>query len=162
MSKYSQGTYEVKNRDKYIGAGKYGRGADGNPVYKSSWERVMMEFLDGNSNIIKWGYEIMSIPYFNPITRKKSNYWPDFFVQYVDKTGATRIDMLEVKPRSQVTLESARTKKDKLSVVQNTAKWEAAMAFAKMKGIRFRVVDEEQIFHTKPKRISKPRIPRRR
>ena len=33
-------------------------------------------------------------------------------------------------------------------VVLNQAKWEAANAYAKQNRIRFRVVSEEQLFHT--------------
>lgn len=155
MGKYAQGTYNVVNTDKYVGN-------DGNPKYKSSWEKSMMEFLDGNSNILKWGYEVLSIPYMNPLTHKKSNYYPDFLVQYIDKAGTTRVDLIEVKPSSQVTLENARTKKDQLSVILNTAKWEAAMAYSKMQGMSFRVIDESQIFHTQKKRVKSPRIPRKK
>ena len=147
MAKWTQGIYEVKNIKKYVGSNS--------PKYKSSWERTMMAFLDSNDNILKWGYETMSIPYINPFTKKRSSYWPDFFVQYIDKSGKTRVDILEVKPSTQVTLENAITKKDQLAVILNAAKWEAATSFSKMKGISFRIVDETQIFHTQKKRIKK-------
>ena len=56
--------------------------------------------------------------------------------------------MVEVKPKSQTTMENAgRSQAKKKQVVINMAKWEAANAYAKQRKIRFRVVDEEQLFH---------------
>ena len=50
---------------------------------------------------------------------------------------------------AQSTLEAAgKSMGKKKQVVLNQAKWEAANAYAKQNRIRFRVVSEEQLFHT--------------
>ena len=56
--------------------------------------------------------------------------------------------MVEVKPMSQTTMESAgRSQAKKKQVIINMAKWEAANAYAKQRRIKFRVVSDEQLFH---------------
>ena len=74
---------------------------------------------------------------------------PDFFIVYQDKNGKKHAEMVEVKPKSQTTMENAgRSQAKKKQVVINMAKWEAANAYAKQRKIRFRVVSEEQLFHS--------------
>ena len=66
----------------------------------------------------------------------------------VDKNGKKHAEMIEVKPMAQTTMEKAgRSLAKKKQVVINTAKWEAASAYAKQRRIHFRVVSEEQLFH---------------
>jgi hypothetical protein len=160
MGQWAQGPYAVKNKDKFAGRK--------NPIYKSSWERTFMQYLDETPSIQRWSYEPFPIPYVHPLTHKRSNYWPDFLVQYIDKNGQSHVDLIEVKPASQVTLEGAgNSKKAQADVVVNTAKWEAAVHYAKMKGMTFKIVDETQIYVSKQKRKLKPRntksrVPRRR
>ena len=49
-------------------------------------------------------------------------------------------------------MESARSQRDKLMVIVNTAKWAAAQNWAERNGIKFRVLSENEIFHQgKPK-----------
>ena len=74
MAKFRQGTYEVKNTNKYVGKGK--------PRYRSGWEFTFMMFLDSNDNVINWASEPVSIPYRHPLTGKMTMYVPDFIVTY--------------------------------------------------------------------------------
>jgi hypothetical protein len=92
----------------------------------------------------------------HPFTGKITNYVPDFMVQYEDKNGKTRVELIEVKPKSQTVIEEARGRGDKMATQVNAVKWEAASAWAKSKGIHFKVITEDQIFN-KPKRTTKPR-----
>jgi hypothetical protein len=75
-------------------------------------------------------------------------YVPDFFINYVDKTGKQHAELIEVKPHKQTSLENAgRSKHSQAHAVLNMAKWEAARAWCKQQGIFFRVVSENDIFH---------------
>ena len=56
-------------------------------------------------------------------------------------------ECIEIKPRGQ-TLKDAKTQGEKYQAVINMAKWEAASAYAKQRKIKFRVVSEEQLFHS--------------
>ena len=141
MAKFAQGRFNMKNPDKYVG-GK-------TPLYRSSWEFAFMKFCDESPSISKWASESIKIPYRHPFTGKYTVYVPDFFIVYQDKNGRKHAEMVEVKPMSQTTMESAgRSMAKKKQVVINMAKWEAANAYAKQRKIRFRVVSEEQLFHS--------------
>ena len=120
-SYYSQGQYVVQNPEKYVGTKK--------PFARSSWETAFMRFCDGHPNIVKWASENVKIPYRHPFTGKYTVYVPDFFIVYQDKNGRKHAEMVEVKPMSQTTMESAgKSQAKKKQVVINMAKWEAANA----------------------------------
>jgi len=140
MSKYAQGQYFIKNQEKYLG--------NGTPKYRSSWEYNFMMFCDNNPGIVGWASESIRIPYMNPFTGKKSNYIPDFLIQYVDKNGKKHVELLEIKPLSQMTMEGAgKSSRNKAAVVLNQAKWQAAQAFCKSQGITFKILSERDLFH---------------
>jgi hypothetical protein len=105
------------------------------------------QFCDSNDNIIQWASESIQIPYRNPLTNKQTIYVPDFLVVYRDKTGATRAELIEIKPSSQTSLTEARSNRDKAAVVLNTAKWQAANAWCKRAGVQFRIITERDMFH---------------
>lgn len=154
MSKFSQGSYLVKNTEKYQGVGL--------PTYRSSWELKFMELCDNNPSITMWASESIRIPYRHPFTGKMTNYVPDFLVQYTNAAGEQKVELVEIKPASQTTLEGAKNRRDQTAVHINAAKWQAATEFCKQRGIFFRVINEDSIFQTKKKRIAKPRIPKRK
>jgi hypothetical protein len=72
---------------------------------------------------------------------------PDFLIVYQDKNGKQHGEVIEIKPTSQTVLESAKSSRDKAAVVLNMAKWQAAQKFCAAQGLRFRVVNETDIFH---------------
>jgi hypothetical protein len=138
MAKYAQGKYTVKNPEKYIGKRS--------PTYRSSWEFTFMSFCDNNPAIINWASEAISIPYFNPVKGRQTIYVPDFLVVYVDANQKQHTEIVEIKPSTEVTMESARSYRDKLMVAMNMAKWAAADSWARANNMRFRVVTEFDIF----------------
>lgn len=146
MKKFVQGKFTPKNPAKYMG--------NKTPTYRSSWEWAFMQFCDNHPNISKWASEAVKIPYKNPLTGKMTIYVPDFFVVYVDKNGKQHAEVIEVKPSSQMSLESAgRSKHNQAHAILNMAKWEAARAWCSQQGLFFRVVSENDIFQgTKKKR----------
>ena len=140
MARFAQGKYALKNPNKYIG----GR----TPTYRSSWEYAFMRMCDTNQSISKWASEAVKIPYRNPLSGKYTIYVPDFFIVYVDRTGKQKVELIEVKPANQTTLERAgRSRTNQLHYAVNQAKWSAARAYCKQKGMMFRVVNEGDIFH---------------
>jgi hypothetical protein len=145
MAKFAQGKYALKFPEKYVG----GR----TPTYRSSWEFAFMRFCDLNENVTQWASEAIRIPYKNPLSGKMTIYVPDFFIVYTDKTGKQSVELIEVKPASQTTLkEAGNSKYNQLHYVVNMAKWGAAKAWCKQKGIVFRVISENDIFHQGKKR----------
>lgn len=140
MANYSQGKYQVKNTNKYIGTGV--------PRYRSGWELTFMMFCDNHDSVLQWASESVQIPYRNPLTGKNTIYVPDFFVLYKDKFGKQKAEIVEIKPKKQTLIESRVTSaRDKAAVVLNHAKWGAAMAYCKRIGCTFRVITEDDLFY---------------
>lgn len=76
-----------------------------------------------------------------------------FFIVYNDRVGKQRVELIEVKPENQARREKlGRSKHNQAHWVVNQAKWEAARAWCKQKGILFRIVTESDIFHQGRKR----------
>lgn len=139
MTQYSQGEFTPTNPSKYIG--KY-------PItYRSSWELSLMRVLDNHPNVTQWASESISIPYEHPLTGKWTFYIPDFLIVFTDKTGKKRAEVVEVKPAKEAMVERAKSKKDKLVLAVNQAKWKAAIAWCHKNGLTFKVLTEEQMFH---------------
>jgi hypothetical protein len=147
MPNFRQGSYIVKNPNKYVGKGT--------PRYRSGWELTFMMFLDSNDNIVQWASESITIPYRNPITGKQSMYVPDFFVTYRGRDSTTRAELIEIKPKKQSLIESKMNDRDRAIVAVNYAKWDAATKWARRNGLTFRVINEDQIYHQGSKRTGK-------
>ena len=138
MGKYASGKYQVKNPEKYMGKRL--------PSYRSSWEFTFMSFCDNNPAVINWVSEGVKIPYYNPVSGKQTIYVPDFLVVYVDANQRQHTELVEIKPSTETTMESARSYRDKIMVAINMAKWAAADSWARANNMRFRVVTEYDIF----------------
>lgn len=154
MGKFASGIYEVVNTSKYVG--------NKPPHFRSSWELAFMRMCDSHPNILKWASENVKIPYQRPDTGKYANYIPDFMIQYIDKDGSEHVELIEIKPSNQTTLEAAKTQGQAFQTAINAAKWTAASEWCKRKGIRFKVINEDQIFKNNKPRNSKKRISRTR
>lgn len=139
--KFHQGFYKVKNEQKYVG--------NRSPRYRSGWELTFMRMCDNHPSVIQWASEPVRIPYKHPFTGKMSVYVPDFMMVYVNKKGKKIAEMVEIKPKKQTTLESIKSQQDKVNYLVNRAKWLAAGEWAKRKGIRFRVLNEDSIYAIK-------------
>jgi hypothetical protein len=145
MGKFAQGRFDMKNPAKYVGKKT--------PLARSSWEFVFMRMLDEHPGVEKWASESIQIPYRCPITGKYTIYVPDFFVVYNDKKGSKHAEVVEVKPQSQTVLEKVgKSRYNQEQYVKNMAIWEAANAWCKQQGLKFRVVNEGDIFHQGAKR----------
>ena len=145
MAKFAQGRFEVKNPTKYVGKKA--------PLARSSWEFVMMKMLDEHDGVESWASESIQIPYRDPFTGRYTIYVPDFFIVYVDRNGKKHAELIEVKPLSQTKLENVgKSLYNQQQYIKNMAKWEAANAWCKQQGVRFRIINEGDIFHQGGKR----------
>jgi hypothetical protein len=109
-----------------------------------------MQLFDKSPNVNQWSSESISIPYYNPLAKRQSVYIPDFFVTFLDKKGKLHAELMEVKPAKEVPGAPVGRGKSgeltRLAQILNAAKWMAAMAFCKKRGIRFRVLTEHDIY----------------
>ena len=145
MAKFAQGRFEMKNPSKYVGNKR--------PLARSSWEFVFMRMLDEHPGVQSWASESIQIPYRDPLTGKYTIYVPDFFIVYQDRNGKKNAEVVEVKPANQTLREKVgKSRYNQEQYIKNMAKWEAASAWCKQKKLRFRIVSEDDIFHTGKKR----------
>jgi hypothetical protein len=144
MSKFAQGAYVVKNKQKYVGKGT--------PRYRSGWEHAFMRFLDNNDHILQWASESISIPYRNPITGKQSIYVPDFLITYKNRNNQMIAEVIEIKPKKQSVVESKMKANERAVVAVNYAKWDQAVKWCRKQGLLFRVITEDDLWHQGGKR----------
>ena len=138
MPRFIKGKFKPKNPQKYIG--------DKFPTYRSSWELKMFMQLDENPNVVKWASEMIAIPYVNPLKPNViSHYYPDLLVTSIGKNNKQITELIEIKPLKQAVEEKARTIEEKIAVLVNKAKWEAAQRFCKLNKIIFRVITERNL-----------------
>ncbi len=141
MAQFHRGTYKPKNPSKYAGKRP--------PIYRSGWELTFMRMCDNHPSVLSWASEPVRIPYRNPFTGKYTMYVPDFIMVYQNKNGQKIGELVEIKPKAQTLMEKAKTQNDKAKILLNREKWKAAGEWAKRKGLRFRIVNEDSIYSIK-------------
>jgi len=148
MLKYYHGEYQVENKDKYLG--------HKNPRFRSSWESRFCYWCDHNVNVLKWGYEVIDIKYFNPVTNKVQRYYPDFYLEIKQPDGSVKKYLAEVKPSKQTEPpqkpKNRNQKRLKRYMVEtemyvvNQSKWQSAMKFCAKRGLTWKIVTEKDLF----------------
>ena len=139
---YHQGMYRPRNPEKY-------KGDPRGIVFRSSWERTFAKWCDLNESILSWSSEEKCLWYYDPVSKKKRRYFPDFIIRYMDSDGLIITEMIEVKPHKQVIGPSTNPKRktkawlrEVHTYVTNQAKWDAAKKVCEDRGWRFRIVTE--------------------
>jgi hypothetical protein len=89
-----KGRFSPKNPKKY-------KGDPTNIIWRSLWEKKVMQQLDDNPNVLEWSSEETIVLYFDPVQNKRRRYFPDFIVKIKRIDGTIHTMMLEVKPKSQ-------------------------------------------------------------
>lgn len=145
MSGTLKGKFRPSNPDKY-------KGDSSNIIYRSSWERIFMNWCDTREHIISWQSEEKSLWYFDPIAKKNRRYFPDFIIKYENNKGMVMTEMIEIKPFRQVQgppVNPKRKTKSWVYAVQtyatNQAKWKAAREICENRGWSFRLVTEKEL-----------------
>ena len=87
-----KGKFTPKNPQKY-------QGNDKQIIYRSSWERLFMVYCDKKAEIWNWSSEEIKIPYM--FEDKNRTYYPDFWVDMMDKNGRRVQKIIEIKPHYQ-------------------------------------------------------------
>lgn len=138
------GRFLPKNPQKY-------RGNPTNIIYRSTWERRVMNWLDTTENIVEWGSEELIIPYRSPTDGKIHRYFPDFYVKVRQKDATIRVMILEIKPHKQ-TIEPVKKSRVTKQYIQevvtygtNQAKWKAATEFCADRGWTFKILTEHDL-----------------
>lgn len=139
-----KGTFNPKNPIKYVGN-------PNNIIWRSTWERSLMRWLDENPDIVKWSSEETIVPYISPVDNKQHRYFVDFTATF--KNGQTLL--IEVKPKYQTVppkIKNSKTQKGQQKMLAemetfavNDAKWKAADKYAQQRGMKFCIFTEESL-----------------
>lgn len=163
-SKYHQGVYIPKNKEKCLS--KINQ-------YRSSWELKFMRWCDNNPLVVKWGSEVLSIPYKNPVKNLEycvknnlnpsdsknwglSNYWTDFAILMKDSENNIKKYIIEIKPFAETQApknlnesaslkEKKRFNKQAQTYLVNIAKWKAAEIYCRQNGMEFLIITERTL-----------------
>ena len=120
---------------------------------RSSWETRFAWWADYTQNVIAWGSETIVVPYTSPIDGNVHRYFVDFWVKVKDSLGDVTTYLVEIKPNVQCKppkgVKGRRTRERVLEETKtyaiNQAKWAAATEYAKRRGWRFIVLDENAL-----------------
>lgn len=110
-------------------------------IYRSSYEKKFVAWLENNPEVKYWGSECLRIPYFYPKDGKTHSYYPDYVVQMQDNT----LMVIEIKPSSQTTKPVNENTWVGEAYYKNMCKWKATMEFCKNKGYKFKIITEKTI-----------------
>ena len=142
---YKQGFFKPTNPNKY-------RGDAENIVYRSGWEKKVMNWCDTNKSVTSWSSEEIVIPYMSPIDNRVHRYFVDFYVEAIDNNGNKQTYLLEVKPKAQTQEPKFQKRKTKKYITEvmtwgvNEAKWKAAQEYCKDHGWQFKLITEADLF----------------
>jgi len=162
-SKYNQGNYIPKNKDKVLKLNN-----QGGIFYRSSWEKIIMQWLDTKPEVIMWGSENLRIPY--QMTHfeggdakvKEHCYYPDFYYEMRLDDGRLKQVVVEVKPMKEYNMVLALNE-GRLSVpddkgkklknfeydlkmaYKNKNKWDTMIAWCEKKGYEFIIITEDHL-----------------
>jgi hypothetical protein len=154
---WTQGPFSPKNREKCMNT-KSGS----LPFARSSWEFRMFHWCDENKNVIRWGSEILAIPYIYDIEKAKGihkvhKYYPDIYCEIRNNIGEIEKIVIEIKPNKQKNKPikpKNRTRKALKNYtyavceyVKNQNKWKYARSFCSGKNWKFRILTEENLFN---------------
>lgn len=140
-----EGKFKPKNPQKYLGD-------IDNIHYRSALELNSFEFLDNNPFVLGWSSEEIAIDYMKPMpdgSIKPSKYYPDLYVEYMDKNKNVKKVILEIKPEKM--LRKSKSKNRKTALVENYTyminmlKAEAANRWCLGKNIEYRFAIEKNI-----------------
>lgn len=145
-----QGRFKPKNPSKYSGDPT-------NIIYRSGWELKLMQYLDKHPHVTKWGSEEIVIPYRSPIDGRYHRYFPDFYVEQINKNNKKDKILIEVKPKHQTIPPDVSKKNTPKGGVSrryinevmtygvNQAKWKAAEEYCKDRGWKFAIFTEQEL-----------------
>lgn len=138
-----KGKFTPKNPQKYAGDAT-------NIIWRSTWERKVMDWLDQSESVVYWSSEELAIKYYNPVDNKIHRYFPDFIIKVKKKDGTVMTHVVEVKPEYQTKqpVRKRQTQKfinEYITYTVNQSKWKAATEFCKDRGWEFRILTEKNL-----------------
>ncbi len=113
-------------------------------IFRSSYEKKFIQWLESNPNVHYWGSECIKIPY-SYIDNQIHNYYPDY---YVEMTDGSKI-VVEIKPKNQTIKPNEDNNWAYRTWIKNTCKWKAAKKFCEERNMQFQILTENTISRLK-------------
>jgi hypothetical protein len=110
-------------------------------IYRSSYEKKFIIWLEQNKHVKYWGSECFSIPYILITDGKMHSYYPDYFVEL--ESGECWV--VEIKPYNQTQKPVNENCWAAKEYIKNMCKWKATKEFCESKGYKFKVFTERTI-----------------
>jgi len=144
-----QGKYNVINKEKYIGRIS--------PIYRSSYELRFFTYCDKNENVLRWGSEIIEIPYQYSLDKyhRIHKYIVDIYCEMLDNNKELKKYLFEIKPKDGLSKpnppkiknkKAMRTYNYKLATfIRNKDKWRSAVRYCNGKGWEFKILTEKEL-----------------
>ena len=110
-------------------------------IYRSSYERKFIAWMENSEQVRYWGSECIRIPYTYVVDGKTHSYYPDYFVEMMDGTCM----VVEIKPSSQTKRPVNENTWVGKEYIKNMCKWKATMEFCEKKGYKFKIITEKTI-----------------
>jgi len=114
-----------------------------------------MKYWDSRADVLRWNSEEIAIPYLSPADNKVHLYYPDFYVELLDKDNVLQKFIVEVKPLHESEEKFAKGDRAKASLEINNAKWAAAAIYCETRGYKFKTITQRSLFYQKPKKEKK-------
>jgi len=142
------GRYLPKYPEKYLGVGKV-------PIYKSRNELVVFNRLDTDPKVIRWGYEIIKIPYFFRVDSRIHRYEADIYCEimvnnviqkYIIEIKSSDDLIPPQKPKVHSLKGNSNYRRNQFTYIKNMDKWTAAKQFCDANNIKFLLLTEKEIF----------------
>ena len=111
-------------------------------IYRSSWEKKFIYWLENCKTIKNWGSECICIPYYSVLDDKIHHYYPDYFIVTDDDDRW----LIEIKPSLQTQKPvNEENKWGMREYIRNRCKWKAAKEWCDANDIKFKILTEKTI-----------------
>ena len=110
-------------------------------IYRSSYEKKFIHWLESNPNVKYWGSECINIQYQSLIDNKIHTYFPDYLLEM---TTGEKI-LVEIKPHNQTVPPVNENGWAYNEYMKNKCKWKAAKEYCDSRGLKFRILTERSI-----------------
>lgn len=135
-SRYQQGYINPQSCQKLFEGLKYEK-----IIYRSSYEKKFINWLENSKDVYKWGSECIKIPYLLITDQKYHTYYPDYVVEMTNGD----IYVIEIKPANQTKKPETDNSWASREYIKNMCKWKATVEFCKSKNYKFKILTENTI-----------------
>lgn len=134
-SRYKQGYVNPKSLTKLFESQ-----SDQPVIYRSSYERRFIQWLEKSSMVLHWGSECIAITYVGE-DGETHRYYPDYVVEWSNGEKS----LIEIKPYNQTVKPDPRNEWAKREFSKNVRKWLAAKQWCEQHGFSFKILTEHTI-----------------